>query len=240
MNEFNPGDTGIKWWNFSRPQDEDYNLTVTGTVLAIQKYQTTDRTTKMPDFWPEGDPKWRIRILFADFVGDPFIVGVTRSTKRNKEGAGKLHIDLAAIAGDNFTDLVGKTLSITTQEGQYGMSNARPFKVELQSGMGPFKPQFEIPAEWKEDIHMAPVPRTMPGMGVPNSYQQAPTQTYRMPQVQPQQPYQAPQAPPVAPPQQVPQGYQGQPQAPQQPPQGGYQQLDDGTPIDPNTGKPIY
>lgn len=251
MNMLNP--EGIRWWNFSRPEDEDFTLEVTGTVVAIQLYQTRDQA-KMPEVWPDNNPKTAIRMLMADFLGDPFIVRVTRKTKRNKDGAGKLHMDLGKIAGPNFKDLIGKTLRISTKDAvgaPYGIGNARPFEVELQS-VEPFKPKFSIPEEWEAEIHMASMPATMPGTGLPQGYQEAPTQTYQT------QPPQAPPQPqqggyPQQPPQQ--QGYQQAPQQPgypqqppqappqpqqQQPPQGGYTQLDDGTPIDPITGQPIY
>jgi serine/threonine-protein kinase len=145
-----------------------------------------------------------------------------------------------------MTKLIGQTIMIQTQEGQYHVGNPRPWYVQLVDA-GPFKPNQEMPAEFKlprvlcdEAAHGGQVQQQQPQYGYqqqqpmqprqgygyqqgrPPMQQPQPAYGYQQPQPQPQpQPAYGYQPQPAMPPQQ-PQYRQPQPQP--QPLQGYYQQ----------------
>lgn len=159
----NPNEsTSSNSWNYSRPKDDGYSLTLKGTVKAIQEVQAMkfdgDGKPSIPDFWENnGQPKFNIRIVLCGPSGGYRSLIVTPAGKAAKEGKKRsLHLDLFALTGNtNMMNLLEKTIEISTvapPEGfGYGKGNPRPWEVKLITDEGPFQltepldPQFLVP-----------------------------------------------------------------------------------------------
>ena len=186
------GSTYLRSWNYSNPDVEDYNTEIVGTVLAIQEVQKTVFRSNPPigEFWPDGNPKMNIRIVLCREDGVCKLFTFQPASKAAREGKKKsIHIDLFALTGNtDMRNLIGKTIRIATQPGQYGANNPRPWTVSVVE-TGPFAPFEELSAEYKVEKvltdNSAHGGQTVPPAQYPNGYGMAPQM--QMPQaVQPQ------------------------------------------------------
>lgn len=151
----NPGGQNYGW-NYSRPDREGYSLQLVGTVVSLQEVQS--RAFNMgnpgqpgaPEFWPDGNPKMNIRMGLATETGELKAFVFTPAGKQARAGKkASIHMDLWRLSGGNITDLIGKTIVISTQEGQYHVGHPRPWFVELLENTGPFQLSSPLPEEFK-------------------------------------------------------------------------------------------
>lgn len=149
----NPAGMNNYGWNYSRPEREDYSTQLVGTVVSIQEIQKMGYNPSgqpgAPQFWPDGNPVFNIRIGIATpdgalkaFVFQPAGKQARMGLKRS------VHMDLFALTGNtDMRNLIGKTICISTQEGHYGQGNPRPWSVSLVD-MGPFQLSAPLPEEF--------------------------------------------------------------------------------------------
>jgi len=142
-----PVGTGISHnWNYSRPNDPGFSLSLTGTVVAIQEVQamnfSSDGRPTTPQFWENtNQPKMNIRMVLCGPSGGYRTWTFQPASRAAKEGKKKsVHIDLYNLTnGKGLMSLIGQTIKITTQappEGfGYGKNNPRPWHVELVPGV---------------------------------------------------------------------------------------------------------
>lgn len=228
------GNTGASLnWNYSNPQKENYNLAIMGTIIRIQEVQShkwTPNGPGAPEFWDDGKPKMNIRVLFAQCDGSlvswTFQKMTQKSINGGKQGA---HASLQALARQhNLPTLMGHTITVSTQEGNWGQGNPRPFMVALSDDQGIFEATQEIPSEYdvprliddtaahggqmqtpppmQGGYYAPPAPMVTYNNQVPPvlpQQQQVPNQAYQAQPMQYQQAYQQPVQPVM---QQVPQG----------------------------------
>lgn len=231
----NPGGQNYSW-NYSRPDKDGYSLQLIGTVVSFQeiqahKYnQSNPSQPGAPDFWDDGNPKMNIRMGLATETGELKAFVFTPAGKQAREGRKpSIHMDLFYLSGGNITNLIGKTIVLSTQEPpqgwKWGVGNPRPWHVELIEA-GPFELSAPLPEEFK-------VPRLLADSAVSGGQivspqpqqqqqwqQQAQPQQQWQPQRQPQprQQWQPQASQPVPQQQWNPQPQQWQPQAqPMQP-----------------------
>ena len=204
----NPGGENSYGWNYSKPDKPDYSTQLVGTVLAIQEVQKRGFTMTgqpgAPQFWPDGNPMMNIRLALATQDGELRTFTFQPAGKKARMGEKRsVHMDLFALTGNtDMMNLVGKTISIQTQEGHYGQGNPRPWYVSLVEA-GPYQLNMPLPPEFKAPQVLA---NTAASGGQVNAPQQQQGYGYQQPPMQ-QQGY----------------GYQQQPM--QQPPmQPAYQQ----------------
>ena len=200
-------------WNYSKPEKEGYSTLLVGTVLAIQEVQKTKYNPNgpgVPEFWEDsGKPKWNIRMALATPEGQLKTFTFQPASRAAQRGEKKsIHMDLFHLTGDtDMKNLIGKTIGIQTQEGRYGAGNPRPWEVGLVEG-GPYKLNFELPAEYK-------VPQVLANAAASGGQVQQPQPQYAQQPYGMQQPQYAPQ-PQYA---QQPYGMQPQPYGMQPQPQ---------------------
>lgn len=137
-------------WNYSNSNKEFYSETLVGTVQAIQLIQATNFQTREPRFWSDGNPVMNIRLALADANGDLVCFTFQKAGKAAREGKKRsVHMDLFHLTGDtDLANLIGKTIEIKTQPGNYGPNNPRPFEISL-SNEGPFELKNPLPEEFK-------------------------------------------------------------------------------------------
>lgn len=143
--------------NFTNPNKQNYNPLLVGTVVAIQEvqkmsYSTNPNAPRYPEFWPNGDPIFNIRLALVNQDGQIETFTFQPAGKAAREGKKRsVHIDLFHLTEDtDMMNLIGKTIFIQTKEGQYGQGNPRPWYVGLVEDQGPFEyVGGEIPAEFK-------------------------------------------------------------------------------------------
>ena len=200
-------------WNYSKQDKDDYSPELIGTVVTMQEVQSYkfDRQTGKrgaPEFWDDGDPKLNIRIgvitpegNFKTFTFQP----ASSAAKRREKPS--IHMDLWDLTGDTqLTNLLGKTIRIWTEPGNYGAGHPRPWWCELRDD-GPYQPcaGFEIPDEYKVPVLLAKkedkqqqqgvAPANIAPqqtMGYQQGYQAIPMQQQYVPQQQYQPRYQQP------------------------------------------------
>ena len=147
-------------WNYSRPNDEGYSLSLTGTVVFLQEVQkrtfTMDGKPGAPEFWPEGKPKMNIRMGLVLADGSLRTFTFQPAGKAQKAGEKpSVHMDLFRLAGGvDMMALVGKTITIETwqanpQTGQtWGNGNPRLFQVSEVPGVAYYL-NAPLPAEYQ-------------------------------------------------------------------------------------------
>lgn len=241
----NPGGNfgNVKYWNYTNPNKDYYTPMVEGVVVAIQEVQKhVYGQPGVGEFWPDGNPKMNIRItlgcedgIFRMFEFQPANKAARMGQRRS------IHMDLFNLSGGNMLNLIGKTISIWTQEGNYGVGNPRPFDCQLS------EVQLPMPENVPEDLKAEKVlcnnaasggqmiqpqpmsqqyaqPMQQGYQQMPQQYQQQPMQQgYQQYQQQPMQPQPQPYQQPM---QQAPMGAQWQSMPTQQQPmqQGGFAQ----------------
>ncbi len=130
-------------WNYTRPNDPGYSLSITGTVVSLQEVQRTkyrdDGQPGEPMFFKNGDPKYRIRMGLALPDGSLGLVYVSEAWgKQVKREIPSLHMDLIDLGGGDIRNIIGKTITVWTKEPPvvdgkvigYGVSNPRPYHVK--------------------------------------------------------------------------------------------------------------
>jgi hypothetical protein len=149
-------------WNYSKPEDDGFSLSITGTVVAIQETQAmnfgADQRPTTPAFWENSNqPKMNIRLVLCGPSGGYRTLIVTPASKAAKEGKKKsIHLDLFALTGNtDMRQLIGKTLTITTvappANFKFGIGNPRPWDVKERTDVGPYTlkepldPQYLVP-----------------------------------------------------------------------------------------------
>lgn len=240
MSSLNPGGRGVPSWNFSDPSKPNYSTELIGTVVAMQQVQAMEfRGGKpyAPKVWPDGNPVWNIRITLAGPKGGLISWMFPPASGKALRGERKsVHMDLFALTGNtDMRNLIDKTIRITTQEGNYGLGNPRPWTVEeldneTLTPPGPWKPLQEVPADYVNPKQLANAMASGGQMNQqpaqPAQYPAAPAPQYApqpqyqqpMPQYAPQPQY-GQQVPPQHAPQQSPMQAPMQPMIPPMPPQ---------------------
>ncbi len=176
--------TSSNYWNYTKPDKPDYSTTLVGTVVAIQEVQKRTFNPNgpgMPEFWPDGNPKFNIRLVLVDSEGQLKLFTFQPAGKAAREGRKKsIHMDLFSLTGNtDMHKLIGQTIGISTQEGVYGLNNPRPWSVGLVEA-GPFTyAGGEIPAEYQ-------VEQVLCNDAVSGGQIQQPTQQQQQPQYQQQ------------------------------------------------------
>lgn len=138
-------------WNYSRPNDPGYSTEIIGTVLALQETQAMNfgagGKPTTPKFWDNGNPMMMIRVLLCGASGGFRSLTFQPASKAAKAGTKRsLHLDMFKLAGGvNLSDIIGKTIKISTVEGHYGLGNPRPWEVAMVTDQGPFTPTDPIP-----------------------------------------------------------------------------------------------
>lgn len=138
-------------WNYSKPTEPGYSTVLEGTMVAIQEVQASKfgagGQPTGPDFWPDGNPKMNIRMVFAGPNGGYRTWTITPASKAAKEGKKpSVHLDLFRLTGDaahpegtDMMNLIGQTLHVETDEPpagfNYGLGNPRPWRVSLMPGV---------------------------------------------------------------------------------------------------------
>lgn len=189
-------------WNYSKPNKPGYSTTLVGTVLAIQEVQkmtwTPNGNSSAPEFWPDGNPKLNIRMALATEAGELKTFTFQPAGKEARMGRKpSIHMDLFHLTGDtDMANLIGKTISISTQEGMYGQGNPRPWHVQLVEA-GPFSLPGQLPAEFKVERLLANTAVSGGQVQQQPQPQQAyqPQPSYQPQAYQPQQPAYQPQQP---------------------------------------------
>lgn len=216
----NPFNTTVNHnWNYSNDQREGYSPELIGTVLSLQEVQSTvynpnPQAPRVPAFWPDGNPKFNIRMALADQQGQLKLFTFAPAGKAAKQGLKpSIHMMLWDLVGrTTMENLIGKTIKIATQPGTYGTGNPRPWACELVEA-GPFAlATGELPEEYK-------VPRVLCDTAVSGGQMQRPMQ-----QAQPMQYQQQPMMQQAQPMYQQP--AQAQPMQYQQPMQQAQPQVD--------------
>lgn len=180
----NPGGAGSYSWNYSKPDKDGYSTQLVGTVVAIQEVQKMGYTTTgqpgAPQFWPDGNPMMNIRLAVATEHGELKTFTFQPAGKQARMGQKKsVHMDLFHLTGDtDMMNLIGKTISIQTQEGYYGQGHPRPWFVALVDA-GPFQLSQPLPPEFK-------LPQVLANSAVSGGQVQASSQQPQQPQYQPQ------------------------------------------------------
>lgn len=196
----NPGGNNYGW-NYSKPDKPGYSTQLIGTVLAIQEVQKMGYTMSgqpgAPQFWPDGNPMMNIRIALATENGELKTFVFQPAGRRARMGQKKsVHMDLFALTGNtDMMNLIGKTISIQTQEGHYGQGNPRPWYVSLVEA-GPYKLNMPLPSEFKAPQVLANAAASggqvnLPQQAYPypaNNYAANSQQRAMQPQVMQQQP----------------------------------------------------
>lgn len=151
-------------WNYSRPNDDGYSLSITGTVVFLQEIQATKYVRnqqpgqkRMPDFWDDGNPKMNIRMGLALPDGQLRTMMFQPAGKLQKERKKpSIHMDLFDLAGGrNILDLIGKTITVETwpanpQTGQaWGNGNPRLWRVAEAVGYGPYQLSTPLDPEYQ-------------------------------------------------------------------------------------------
>lgn len=132
-----------KSWNYTRPNDPGYSLSITGTVVSLQEVQRTefrdDGQPGAPMFFKNGDPKFKIRMGMALPDGSLGLVYVSEAWgKQVKREIPSLHMDLIDLGGGDIKNIIGKTITVWTEEPPvvngrvigFGVSNPRPYHVK--------------------------------------------------------------------------------------------------------------
>lgn len=147
-------------WNYSNPEKEGYSTVLTGTVVSLQEVQKRDyipgsNQPGSPKFWPEGNPMMNIRMGLAMPDGSLKAFTFQPAGKDAREGKKpSVHMDLFELAGgQDMLDLIGKTITISTQEPpagfKYGQGNPRPWTVTIAERVGPFALSSPLPSEFQ-------------------------------------------------------------------------------------------
>ena len=184
-------------WNYAHPDKDEFSTEIQGTVVEINKVQSINFSTKMPEFWPDGNPKANCQFVIQGQSGREKTWSITP-----KSAAWEAVVQALVAFNPNaqgIDDIGGLMIHVRTemppQGFGYSQGNPRPWAVQV---LGQGAAQFR----GTNDLIKNP-PRQQPQQ-YPN---QNPTQGF----------------PPVQKP--APRGYQQQPQGYQpQPQQQGYQQ----------------
>lgn len=228
--------SGVNYsWNYSNPNREGYSLELTGTIVTMQEVQAREYipgngVMGKPKYFNNGDPMMNVRIGFALEDGSFKTLTMTKASKAARAGLKpSLHWSLYLLSGNNFDNLLGKTVHLVTypanpETGEpWGQGNPRRFDVELINdktfALGVTIPaEFSVPELYANEaasggavIQQMPqqIPQIMPQQ-MPQMYQQYQPQMqgqfYAAPQAMPQQmPQQMPPVTQMYPPQQMPQ-----------------------------------
>jgi hypothetical protein len=149
-------------WNYAKPENDGFSLSITGTVVAIQEVQAmnfgADGKPTTPAFWENSaQPKMNIRLVLCGPSGGFRSWTFQPASKAAREGKKKsVHLDLFALTGNtDMKNLVGKTITVTTVAPPagfgFGIGKPRPWTVVERTDVGPFQlkepldPMFTVP-----------------------------------------------------------------------------------------------
>lgn len=204
----NPGGNnyGIRW-NYTDPTKDGFAEAIVGTVVSLQEVQKRTFSTNgpgAPEFWPDGHPKFNIRIGLADENGELVTFTFQPAGKKQRTQDYGIHMALFHLTGDtDMMNLIGKTIRISTQtidqntgsKITYGLNAPRPFWVE-EVNAGPYELKQELPASFKvpqvladDSAHggqVQPQPARPQNIYVPQPQQYQQPQRYRQQAPRPQ------------------------------------------------------
>lgn len=184
--DFDGGNTG-GFWNYHDPNKEGFAQEITGDVVEISTPQATNFATKQPEFWPSGEPKLLICLHIA--LPDGREVKWSFGPGSRKQGGSMavkaIKSALAAVnaPAKSVSEIGGKNVTISTQQGAFNATNPRPWTVKIN---GPATAQYRGVDE-SQPTRVQPQP-------VPQAAYQAVQQAQPPVQPQPQPQYGAAQA----------------------------------------------
>lgn len=191
----NPGGDANYSWNYSKPDKPEYTPQLIGTVAAIQEVQKRQYNPNgqpgQPEFWPDGNPKMNIRIALVTPEGELKTFTFQPASKQARQGLKRsVHMDLFHLTGDtDMMNLIGQTICIQTQPGNYGQGNPRPWYVSFVEG-GPYQLPNGLPPEFKAQRVLANESASGGQVTPPQPPMQQ--QQYRQPPMQQPRPVQPP------------------------------------------------
>lgn len=133
MAEFNKEDWRfevgqVSYWNCTNKQKDNFALSITGDVVEIIKRNKQDFGTKQPEVDKYGNNviEWVLCLQQPDGTE-------VRWPLRNKNCQWSIINGLKAqgLPGSHFTEVAGLNITVSTQDGNFGKENPRPFEVKI-------------------------------------------------------------------------------------------------------------
>lgn len=117
-------------WNYSDKNKPGYMNSITGTVVEISNPQALNFSTKQPEFWKDGNPKRNLCVTIKGQSGRE--LNWTFAPRGHGSQACLTALDPQGIRpAVNIEELLGKMITVTTQEGVYNAQNPRPWHVQI-------------------------------------------------------------------------------------------------------------
>ena len=132
-------------WNYKDPTAPNYMPEIVGTLVAIEEVQSTNFTTREPEWFSNGNPKLNLKFIIQGQSGNelPWIF--------NPKGIAAVAIKKAVKAYDpnmhTMADIGGCMVRIKTHGStkEYHANNPRPWEFEI---LGPGTAPFRGVKEW--------------------------------------------------------------------------------------------
>ena len=139
-----------KGWNYSNPNGENYRDTIEGTVVEFSQPQRSNFQTKLPETWPNGDPKldWclTIRQRNGDEINWRFAPGSSKRPKLARQALMDAMPDVKFVE-----EVLGKFIRVHTPQGVYSLQNPRPWTVTVLGDGEKDKVRGSVPPPKRED-----------------------------------------------------------------------------------------
>lgn len=121
-------------WNYSDPDKAGYSDTLTGHVVAMDNPQQVDFNTGKKKYWEDGSPRRNMRLFILTAEGEKTISFVP--AKRAALYAALC--DACEKSGiDSISDIIGHSITISTEEGAYNQKHPRPWTVAVGAERNP-------------------------------------------------------------------------------------------------------
>lgn len=133
--DFNTGsESNSSFWNYGKPEKDDFSLSITGEVVEIRKVQSKVFGTKQPAFYDDGNPKMEIWVVLKTADGGE-VAWANIRPKSNAMHAFQRALESAGKPGKNLIEVGGLIITAETQQPPqgftYGQKNPRPFRVKI-------------------------------------------------------------------------------------------------------------
>jgi hypothetical protein len=127
------GQSNSSSWNYTDPQKPNFKESIVGTVIEMQEVQSSNYYTKVPEFWPNGNPKLQAKIVFLEDTGGE--VAWYISPKSSASIAVLNALTAFGITNPKLSDMIGKRIQVSTQSPPpgfaYGQGAPRPWTVQV-------------------------------------------------------------------------------------------------------------
>lgn len=127
-------------WNYSDPNQPDYQPTITGTVVEIRETQSYNYKTKQPEFWPEGNPKLNLTIVIQDQTGREYL-WTFMPRRSNAAKAAQSALKAYNPSANSIADIAGLMIEVSTSGSTVSLgNNPRPWACRIIGpGAVPFR-----------------------------------------------------------------------------------------------------